>query len=367
MRQLRGLGALARLQRVNSSTRRFDAEPYGLVLAWGIAVIVFTVLEPNTFPTVRNFQIIFSSQTVLLILTLALVISLSAGEFDLSVGAVLGITQTLTAYLTLSHGWPIGPVIVFMLAIGIAIGLINALFIVRFGVSSLVMTLGMSTLLLGLSIGIASPEARGIGSQSYVDFVNHLWLGLPLAWYFALLLTVAIYYMFDHTPLGRYIRFVGANREVARLTGLPVDRIRVFALVASSAVSVFAGLMLVGLQGAADITAGTTFLLPAFAGAFLGATAITPGRFNAWGSFAAVYFLVTGITGLELWGLSGWVEEVFYGGSLIVAVTLSQLLARRNVSRTSPSGGGPLTRPRKRSRWRAVAGRREGRESMGKT
>jgi ribose transport system permease protein len=87
--------------------------------------------------------------------------------------------------------------------------------------------------------------------------------------------------------------------------------------------------MLAGLSQAADPQSGASFLLPAFAAAFLGSTAIVPGRFNAVGTFAAVYFLVTGITGLDYLGYAGWPGQVFYGGSLVVAVSLSHLAGRR--------------------------------------
>jgi ribose transport system permease protein len=84
-----------------------------------------------------------------------------------------------------------------------------------------------------------------------------------------------------------------------------------------------------GTAGAADPTAGPSYLLPAFAAAFLGSTAITPGRFNAIGTFCAVYFLQTGVAGLGIVGYSGWVDQVFYGGSLIVAVAMPRLIGAR--------------------------------------
>ncbi|HEY2055670.1 MAG TPA: ABC transporter permease, partial [Solirubrobacterales bacterium] len=90
-----------------------------------------------------------------------------------------------------------------------------------------------------------------------------------------------------------------------------------------------AGVALAGVLGSSDSSVGGKYLLPAFAAAFLGSTAIRPGRFNPWGAFAAVYFLATGITGLQLEGLSGWIEQVFYGGSLVIAVVAARLAGRR--------------------------------------
>src|SRR5262249_28333055 len=101
------------------------------------------------------------------------------------------------------------------------------------------------------------------------------------------------------------------------------------AFVFSGLLSAVAGLLLAGTVGGADPTAGASFLLPAYSAAFLGATTITPGRFNPWGTLIAVYFLVTGISGLQLLGLSDWIQQVFYGATLVFAVTLSRLVELR--------------------------------------
>jgi ribose transport system permease protein len=106
--------------------------------------------------------------------------------------------------------------------------------------------------------------------------------------------------------------------------------LRVVALAASGLVAAGAGVLYAGSTGGADPSSGATFLLPAFAAAFLGATGIVPGRFNPWGSFVAVYFLWTGITGLQLHGARSFVQQLFYGGALVVALVLARAL-----------GGGP--------------------------
>jgi ribose transport system permease protein len=140
--------------------------------------------------------------------------------------------------------------------------------------------------------------------------------------------------VFSYTPLGRYLYFVGAGRNVARLTGVRVDLIRAGALISGSVIAGAAGVLLAGRNGSVDPNFAPGFLLPAFAGAFLGATTINPGRFNPWGTFIAVYFLVTGINGLQLLRITGWVELVFFGGALIVGVIFSRL-ARRGLDRAT--------------------------------
>ncbi len=116
---------------------------------------------------------------------------------------------------------------------------------------------------------------------------------------------------------------------MARLSGINTDRIRVACLTASGFFGALAGVLYAGTQGAADPVSGVTYQLPAFAAAFLGSTCIMPGRFNPWGATVAVYFLVTGITGLVFLGFSSFIQEMFYGGALVIAVTLSQLVRGR--------------------------------------
>jgi ribose transport system permease protein len=304
---------------------------FGLLFAWGIVIITFGVITPDTFLTTTNLQTIFGSQAVLMVATLGLVIALTAGEIDLSIAGVLTLSVVLVAKLNVVEGWPILPAVVVTLSVGLVVGALNAFFVVRMGIESIVATLGMGTLLVGISFAVEDSQLGGI-SQVLVDATRTQVLGIQIAFYYGLLLTFLVWYVFAFTPLGRYLYFVGAGRDVARLSGIRVQEIRTGALVACSFFAALAGVILAGLLGATDPNAGQSFLLPAFASAFLGATAITPGRFNAWGSFIAVYFLVTGITGLQLLGLSGWIEQVFYGGSLILAVTFSRLLGRREVA-----------------------------------
>lgn len=312
---------------------RFDPldflERFGILVVWGIVIVVFSVLKPATFPTTVNFETIFGTQAVLLVMTLGLLVALTAGEFDLSIGAAMGFGATMVAWLNVVHGWTIGWAVAATLLFGLLFGVVNAFLVVRIGIPSLVATLGTGTLLGGVGFGISNSVTIGGISPSLIDGASRLVFGLPLAFYVGVVVVFVVWYVFEYTPIGRYLLFVGEGREVARLAGLRVDAIRAGSLVACAFVATFAGVMQAGYIGAADPGGGAAYLLPAFASAFLGQTAIKPGRFNAWGTFVAVYFLVTGITGLQLLGYVGWVQDVFYGGSLVVAVALGRLAARR--------------------------------------
>ncbi len=303
------------------------AERYGLVIAWLILALVFFITESN-FRSTSTFTIIFGSQSTQLIVTLAVVVVLLAGEFDMSVGAVMSVASIMLVYFNAQHHWGILLSLAAVLVIVIGIGALNAALMLLFNVPSIIVTLGMATLITGVSQGVAGEAAEGGVSQGFVDTVSHQWLGLPIAFYVALVIGVVLYYVIEHTPWGRHLLFVGRGREVARLAGIREQRYRGGALIVAALLAGMAGILLVGLTGANSPSTGDAYLLPAFAGAFLGSTTIKPGQFNIWGSFVAVYFLVTGATGLQLLGYTGWVENAFYGASLLVAVIATQVVAR---------------------------------------
>jgi ribose transport system permease protein len=307
-------------------------ERFGLLLAWGIVVIVFGVLRPDTFLTWGNFSTIFGSQAVLVVLALGLLIPLTAGDYDLSIAGVMGFGAMLIAVLNGDEGWPIGLAILVALLAGALIGLVNGSFVILFGIDSIIVTLGTGTFVAGLTLWISDSRTISGVSEVLVDVVVvNRFLGIPLAFYYGLGLGLALWYLFEFTAVGRRLLFVGRGRRVARLSGVNVDRLRWGALVASGTIAAVAGVLFAGTLGGASPTAARSFLLPAFAAAFLGATTIVPGRFNPWGTIAAVYFLVTGITGLTLLGVDIFVQDLFYGGALVLAVALSQIARRRAV------------------------------------
>jgi ribose transport system permease protein len=129
--------------------------------------------------------------------------------------------------------------------------------------------------------------------------------------------------------VGRRMAFVGSGREVARLAGINVNRIRFGAYVVGGLICGFAGVLITASLGGWDPNTSANYLLPAFAAVFLGTAVIQPGRFNPIGALIAVYFLQTGIVGLELKGLTGWVEDVFYGGALVLAVAATTVIRRQ--------------------------------------
>jgi ribose transport system permease protein len=307
---------------------------FGLIAAWIIVIGFFGIKESSTFLSTANFSDIFGSQAVLVVLTLGLLLPLVAGDYDLSVASVLTLSSMEIALLNTQHGWTIGAAIAAAILTGGFVGLVNGAFVILFDIDPFIVTLGTGTFVTGIVYWISGSNTVSGISQHWVNaVVLTQWFGIPLEFYYGLALCVIVWYVLEQTPLGRRLLFVGRGRNVARLSGLRVKRLRWGALIASGMVAALAGALYAGTTGGADPTSGSAFLLPAFAAAFLGATSIIPGRFNAWGAFTAVYFLVTGITGLQLLGVQSYIQQLFYGGALVIAVAISQV-ARRRRART---------------------------------
>jgi ribose transport system permease protein len=305
-------------------------EQFGLIVVWLGLIGIFGFLKPDTFMTWANLSTILGSQAVLVVVTLGLIIPLTANDFDLSIAFVMTFCSMVVAVLNVNYGVGIGWAILAALLLGVAVGFINGLLITIFRIHSLIVTLGTGTFLHGFTLWMSdSMTISGISPSLMNGVIINRLFGIPLEFYYAIGLALAIWYLLDYTALGRRILFVGRGREVARLSGIDTDRIRIACLVVSSLFGALAGVLYAGTQGAADPVSGTSYQLPAFAAAFLGSTSIVPGRFNPWGSTVAVYFLVTGITGLVFMGFSSFIQEMFYGGALVVAVTLSQLVRGR--------------------------------------
>lgn len=308
-------------------------ERIALLVVWLGLVVVYGLVLPQSFLSWGNFSILFASYSPAAMLALAIIVPLTAGDYDLSVGATLTLASALIGVLNVWMHWPILAVLAVAVLTGVVVGLINALFILFFRIPSLVVTLGTTSVMTGLAQWITnSSTIGGIDEGLVMAVVGGRLFGVPYAFYYALIAAVGMWYVFDYTPIGRRLLFVGRGREVARLNGISVDRVRLGALVTSGVLSALAGILYAGVLGSADPYSGLNFLLPAFAAAFLGATTILPGRFNPWGVIAAVYFLATGITGLTMLGIPLWVTNVFNGGALILAVTVSQLTRGREAT-----------------------------------
>lgn len=296
---------------------------YSGLYVLGLIIVTFGIWVPDTFLTTQTLRSVVSQQAVVAILALALLVPLAAGVFDLSVGAMLGLGVVLVCkFQSMGVGYVLA--IALTVAIGAAVGAVNAFVIVFLHVDSFIATLGTSSILGAMVYWVSGNQQIVTGISP--DFVRlgqgSLW-GIPLPVVYLVLLAALLLYLTEYRPLGRKLYATGGNEVAARLSGVRTHRLIVVSLIVSAAVAAFAGVVFAATIGSGSLTAGPPFLLPAFAALFLGSTQIHNGRVNVLGTLVAIYVLGAGVKGLLLVGAPFWVGDLFNGFALIAAVALA--------------------------------------------
>jgi ribose transport system permease protein len=306
-------------------------ERYGLVILFVVVAIFFSILRPNTFAQYANFRSLAIAYAILAVAALALIVPLVAGRFDISVGANIGMSSIIAAFTMSSLHLPLPVAVLAGIGTGAVIGVINGLLVAYLGVNAIIGTLGVSIVLQG----VMNAATGGIPISSGLDgnltrLSVSLTAGIPTLFLIMLLVAVIAWFVLRQTPYGRYLQAVGSNLSAARLTGIPVNRIVFLSFVIAGALAGLAGVLQIAAQGNADAATGSiTFILPALAAAFLGATTWKPGTYNVGGTIIALYFLGMVVSGLSLLGVKPWVTDVFNGAAVIVAIVISAQLRRR--------------------------------------
>lgn len=303
---------------------------------WVALIVVFSVAAPSTFPTVLTFKTTLADDSVTGILALGALLPFAAGLIDLSFAGIAGLAMVTATWLSIHTGLP-GPLIgLIVVVVGSSFGAISGLFVTRLRVNSLVVTLAMSSVALGLAELVSSESTLTAQfSASFQNFGQGYVSDIPAPALYLLALALLLYYLLEHTVAGRRLLAAGANPGAARLAGLRIFRAQLLSLTASGAVAGFAGIVLATQIGVATTETGPGYLLPAVAALFLGETQIRT-RVNVWGTVLAVFLIGTGIKGLELLGAAPWVNDFFNGAVLLLAVGLAARGQRQRTSSIDP-------------------------------
>lgn len=310
---------------------------YGLVVLL-VAVVVFFRLYGTTaavYLSHANLVALVGNQAVVAIVALAALIPLTAGYIDLSAGAITGMASITSAAAVSRYHAPVALGLVLGILMGTLLGTVNGVLIARFEFSSIVTTLGTSTALSGVMLWYTGGSTIGSSlPQSLLNFGSLNWLGIPRVAYVMVPVILICWFLLENTPFGRYLQATASNPRSARLVGLNVKRNVLTAFVFAGLLAGIAGVLLTARSGAADSTTGPSYLFPALAAVFLGATTIHPGRPNVWGTVVGIFFVAFVVSGLSLMGASAWAPDLFNGLILVVAAGMAIVFARRR-------GGGP--------------------------
>ena len=303
---------------------------YGVVMAFGVMLLTFTLLRPSTFPTVDNAKSILVAAAPGMIVALGLTVALVMGDFDLSIGSMVGFAAGAAIALMVYHSVPWRLTIVLVLAMALGVGIVNGLLVPVFGGNSFIMTLGMATMLTGLEYAFTEQATvfQGV-PQGYVDLGAKSLFGLSNQVWIALVVALVLWILLDATEIGRFMYAIGGNQEAARLSGIRTRLLRTVGFMIVAFAAAMVGILTSAAGAGYTPNSGQYLLLPAYAGAFLGAACFRPGEFNIPGTVVGVLFLGTIGTGLTLLNLQTYLINLVQGAILIIAVLLSTVAARR--------------------------------------
>jgi ribose transport system permease protein len=326
----RGSVAHARAQKGPRDSRHPAASAvrnYGSVILLVLLVVFFSLTAPS-FLTLRNLQNVLIVQTVTALMTLGVMFPLIVGEFDLSVGYMVGFLAVLGAFLA-GHGYGAAVVIPAMIIVGGLLGLANGILTQRLKISSFIATLGVGIILQGLTQGASGGKVLFSNIPDLVNTIGGGYAGpLAISVWIALAFVIVLYYVLEHTPVGRSLYAVGGSERVAFLAGLKTARLKVIAFCVSGVLVGVASIFALGQSGSANPGFGPDLLLPAYAAVFLGVTTYRAGYYNVVGSVVGILLLAVGFNGLSLLGVPFWVQPIFNGGVLLVAVLVARREAR---------------------------------------
>lgn len=298
----------------------------GAVYVWIAIIIFFAVTQSETFPTTTTINTVLNNGAVTGLVALSLVIPLAAGVFDLSVGYIVGFAGVLVAWFLANSGMSPWLAMLLTLLAGMGIGVVNGLIVVVLRVNSLIATLGTGTIIYAMTKWVSDEQIITTRVPELSDIVarGKVIGDITTPVVITLVVMLIVGYVTEQTVTGRRWYATGFDTEVSRLVGIRVKRLQIVAFIISGGLAALAGIIMTARVTSASPDAGPSYLLPAFAAAFLGATQFRNGRFNAWGAIVAVLLLATGSQGLSLAGAPTWAPDIFQGVVLIAAMAITR-------------------------------------------
>lgn len=303
---------------------------YGLVILTLLLMLLFSLLLPETFPTLLNLRSILSDKSLIALLSLAAMIPMMTGKIDLTVGYGIVLWHILAITLQVHAGLPWPAAVVLVILAGAAFGWFNGLLVEVARIDSFIATLGTGTVIYAVALWYTGGrQIIGNLPPSFFLVNSGTFLGMPITAFYVLAISLILWIVTEYLPIGRYLYAIGANPRAAELNGIPTRRYVIGAFVASGAITAIAGVVLAARLRIGQASVGLDFLLPALVGAFLGSTTIKPGRVNVWGTIVGVIILAVGISGIQQFGGAFWVEPMFNGVTLLIAIGFAGWTGRR--------------------------------------
>ncbi len=297
------------------------------VFIFSVVLIIFT----DGFLTKRNFFSTSRSFSLWIIVGFSQMMALTIGHMNLSAGAIGGLAAVTAGWLfqegspLFQEGAPVWVVILAGIVVGAACGAFNGLFINLTGINPFIVTLGSSSVFLGINYGLtkAMPYSR---VPPVFNFIGRgkFWGTVPFMFFVMLFVAVLLYFMFKHTVVGRRILAIGGNEEAALLSGINTKRVIFFVHILSGLIAGLGGVLFVARLGAAHPTIGQNWLLMSFAVPVIGGTKLQGGYTSIMGVVFGGVLMTLLSNGLVLLQVNIFWESFFMGVLVLIAVVVDR-------------------------------------------
>lgn len=304
--------------------QKANLQRLGPFIALVLVAVGLSVMSPD-FLTVNNLLNVMRQVSINALIAFGMTLVILLGGIDLSVGSILALSSVLTATLLRAGVDPMLSTLLGILA-GAAMGLVNGLVISKGKVAPFIATLATMTILRGLALVFSNGSPiTGFDSEFFSMLGGGYVAGLvpvPVVW--MLLLFAGFWFLLKKTVFGRHLYATGGNEEAARLSGVKVDRVKLWVYTASGAMSAMAGVVLTSRLNSAQPTAGTGYELDAIAAVVLGGTSLSGGRGWIFGTLIGALLIGVLNNGLNLLGVSSFYQQVIKGAVILLAVLLDR-------------------------------------------
>ncbi|MET3896312.1 ribose/xylose/arabinose/galactoside ABC-type transport system permease subunit [Devosia sp. UYZn731] len=290
-----------------------------------LCLIAFFSFRSGSFLTVSNFRVLLTNYAAIGIVASVMSMLVISGHVDMSVGSNIGFSGMLSALAVTQFGLPAPLAIMVGIGAGAGVGLINGILCAYLRFSPIIVTLGMLSVLRGVTLLIKSVEVAGMGDTFFM-MGNGSFLGVPILLLVVLGVFLLVAAVMSTTIWGRYVMAIGVNPQAAFLAALPVRPVVLALFIATGAAAGLAGVLLVArLDGASPGSLGLQMELQALTIILLGGVAFAGGRGRIFGVFTAWVFLAVMENGLTILNVPPFVQLVAAGSALVLAASLDAL------------------------------------------
>ena len=207
-----------------------------------VLILLFSVLLPNTFPTLLNLRSIISDKAIIMLLSLGVMIPMSAGRIDLTVGYGIVLWHILAISLQTLFGMPWPVAVLIVLALGAFMGVLNGLLVEVAKIDSFIATLGTGTVLYAWRCGTPAGGRWSVCCPRHFYALNTTMVfGLPITGFYVIAIALVMWVIYEYLPVGRYLYAIGASPKAAALNGIPVRKYVMGAFVASGLLTALGG------------------------------------------------------------------------------------------------------------------------------